>query len=211
VQEIRDARDRHDVTKQPFQRAKAEFDHAKSEHGRAKADHERKQAEFGRNKADFDRAKAVLRKRIDVLRAESKQRKSDKRSLAERAGVPYQYLDDVWVSTEPDGTVNIYFGGMGEPAGPGHGHYAMGSSGNVTYQRDPFDPHGSQNYTENDRPDTAFGESMRADGRTQYFFNRGKEDGRNHGHIVESTDADGNITYHFVRDREGNIYIDDND
>jgi hypothetical protein len=34
---------------------------------------------------------------------------------------------------------------MGEPNGPGHGHYAVDRLGKVTYKRDPFDPHGSQN------------------------------------------------------------------
>ena len=76
------------------------------------------------------------------------QRESSNRSLAERAGVPWQYLNDVWVSTDPSGTVNIYFGGMGSPNGAGHGHYAMDAYGNVTYRRDPLDPHGSQNFTD---------------------------------------------------------------
>jgi hypothetical protein len=212
VQEIRDAKALHEATRPAFQRAKAEFDVEKSEHDRAKRDHELKQAEFKSAKADFDRAKTAFQERLEAVRDERQQRQSDKRSLAEQAGVPYQYLDDVWVSTEPDGTVNIYFGGFGEPAGPGHGHYAMDSSGNVTYQRDPYDPHGAHNFADyEERPDTAFAEKVRPDGRTQYFFNRGKEDGREHGHVVESTDEAGNRKYHYVRDREGNVYKDDND
>lgn len=211
VQEIRDARDRHEPTKSAFQHTKGEFDQAKSEYDRAKSDHEQKQADFRRAKTDFDGAKNAFQARLATVRAESKRRKDDKRSIAERAGVPYQYLDDVWVSTEPDGTVNIYFGGVGEPSGPGHGHYAMDSSGNVTYQREPFDPHGAENFADfEERPDTAFGERTRRDGKKQYFFNRGKEDAEQHGHGVESTDAEGNRTYHYMRDREGSVYKDDN-
>jgi len=146
VQECRDARERHDDTKPAFQRAKSEFDRVKADYDRAKADHEQKQAEFRRTKADFDRAKTAFQARLAVVKSESKKRKDDKRALAEHAGVPNRYLDDVWISTDPDGTVNIYFGGAGTPDGPGHGHYALDSSGSLTYRREPFDPHGSQNF-----------------------------------------------------------------
>jgi hypothetical protein len=148
VDEIREARARHEGTKPAFQRAKAEFDRARAEYNRAKSDHEQRQVEFKQTKADFDHAKTAFRERLEAVRDSRQQSHSDKRSLAEQAGVPYQYLDDVWVSTAPDGTVNIYFGGMGGPNGPGHGHYAMDSSGTVTYQREPFDEHGGQNYTD---------------------------------------------------------------
>jgi len=148
VQEIRDAKTRHETTRPAFQRAKAEFDRARDEHDRAKADHEHTQAEFKRAKADFDSTKNAFQARLEVVLSERQQRRDDKRSIAERAGVPYQYLDNVFVSTDADGTVNIYFGGVGSPDGPGHGHYAMDSSGNLTYSRDPFDPHGTQNFAD---------------------------------------------------------------
>jgi membrane protein involved in colicin uptake len=148
VDEIREARARHEAIKPDFQRAKADFDRARDEHNRAKAEHEGARDEFKRAKADFDRAKNAFQARLEVVRADRQQRKNDKRSVAERAGVPYQYLDELWVSTDPDGSVNIYFGGVGEPNGPGHGHYSMDSSGNVTYQRDPFDPHGAENFAD---------------------------------------------------------------
>lgn len=45
----------------------------------------------------------------------------------------------------------IYFGGVGKPDGPGHGHYVMDQKGNVTYRREPFDPHGAQNFEETRR------------------------------------------------------------
>lgn len=47
--------------------------------------------------------------------------------------------------------VNLYFGGVGEPNGPGHAHYVMDANGNLTYKREPFDPHGAQNFAENQR------------------------------------------------------------
>ena len=81
------------------------------------------------------------------MRASSKKRREDKKSIAARAGVPLQYQDNVLISTDPDGITNIYFGGIGKPNGTGHGHYVMDQHGTVTYRREPFDPHGAQNFT----------------------------------------------------------------
>jgi hypothetical protein len=131
-----------------FQHTKREFERARGEHGRAREDQERAQAEFKRAKSEFDRSDAAFRARLAVVRVERQKRKDDKRSLAQRAGVPFQYLDDLYVSTEPDGTVNIYFGGLGSPEGPGHGHYVMDAYGNVTYARDPTDDHGAHNFAD---------------------------------------------------------------
>lgn len=149
VQEIRDARARHDATKPAFQNAKAEFSQAKRKHDNAKAEHERAQQDFKRAKSDFDRAVKAFQARLAVVRSQSKRRKDDKRALAEKAGVPAQYRDDVWVSTDKDSNTNIYFGGIGKPNGPGHGHYVLTRDGKVTYRRDPYDPHGKQNFERN--------------------------------------------------------------
>lgn len=84
--------------------------------------------------------------RLEELKSTSRKRSESKKSIAARAGVPFQYRDNVWISKESDGNINIYFGGIGKPDGPGHGHYVMDQNGNVTYRRDPFDPHGAQNF-----------------------------------------------------------------
>lgn len=146
VQEIRTAREQHEASKPAFYGAKEDFKVAKRAFDAAKAEHEREQAVFKRAKEAFDATASAFRTRLDRVKAEGKKRNDDRRSLAQRAGVPYQYLDKVWVSVATDGTVNIYFGGVGEPNGPGHGHYVMDSSGNVTYKREPFDPHGGHNF-----------------------------------------------------------------
>lgn len=150
VQEIRDAKECHESTRPAFQYAKSQFDDAKRTHDRARDDHQRKQEEFKRAKADFDAAVAAFRKRLETVQTESQRRRQDKRSIAERAGVPFQYLDNVWVSRQGE-VYNIYFGGVGKPNCLGHGHYAMDSSGNVTYRRDPLDPHGAQNHQRDPR------------------------------------------------------------
>lgn len=148
VEEIRSARARHDATKPAFNRAKDDFNSAKRTFDTAKTEHERTQADFKKAKESFDSASKAFKSRLEKVRDESKRRKNDKRSVAEKAGVPSQYLDDVWVSKDSNGNTNIYFGGVGKPNGPGHGHYVMERSGKVSYKRDPFDPHGGQNFTD---------------------------------------------------------------
>ncbi len=148
VDQIRSARASHESAKPGFTRAKEIFNHAKAEFERAKATHEAAQAHFKRAKADFDKASEAFKYRLETVKAANKKRKDEKRSIAQRAGVPSRYLDDVYVSTDSSGTSNIYFGGVGAPDGPGHGHYCIDSSGKITYRRDPFDPHGSHNFTD---------------------------------------------------------------
>jgi hypothetical protein len=146
VDENKAARARHDAAKPAFQRTKDEFGSAKRVFQQAKTEHERKQSEFNRAKEEFNRADKAFQGRLDTLKSQSQQKKSDKRAIAEQAGVPYQYRDNVWISTDTDGNTNIYFGGSGQPNGPGHGHYVMDRNEKVTYKRDPFDPHGAQNF-----------------------------------------------------------------
>ena len=150
VEEIRSARTQHDASKPAFQRAKDDFSFAKRAFDSAKAEHERAQMEFKRAKADFDSCAKAFRYRLEKVKTEGQKRREDKKSIAAKAGVPHQYRDNVLVSTDSSGNTNIYFGGVGKPNGPGHGHYVMDRNGNVTYKRDPFDPHGAQNFEKAD-------------------------------------------------------------
>ena len=149
VAEIRSAADRLKACKPDTQRAKDEFSSRKRAFDTAKTEHERAQDEFKRAKAEFDAAAKAFKSRLEKVKAEGQKRRDDKKSIAEKAGVPYAYRDNVHTSKDSNGNINIYFGGVGEPNGPGHGHYVMDSRGNLTYKRDPFDPHGSQNFTGN--------------------------------------------------------------
>lgn len=151
VVEIRSAGSEHEETKPAFQQAKADFAATRRRFDSEKAVHERTQEEFKRAKAQFDRAASEFKSRLEKVKAETARRKESKRAIAENAGVPIQYRDNVWISTEPDGTTNVYFGGVGKPNGPGHGHHSIDPSGKVTYNRGPFDPHGAQTFTENRR------------------------------------------------------------
>lgn len=52
----------------------------------------------------------------------------------------------------------------------------------------------------------AFKDEERDDGKREVTFNRGSEDGGDHGHVVTSNDGE---TTHYARDVEGNEYVDD--
>lgn len=147
---IRTARERFDAVKPAFQAAKSELACARQAFQSAKAEHERAQTEFKRAKAEFESCAKAFKARLDELKSASRKQREDKKSLAVRVGVPLQYQDNVWISTDSDGNTNIYFGGVGKPDGPGHGHYVMDRNGAVTYRRDPFDPHGAQNFEKSD-------------------------------------------------------------
>ena len=146
VSEIRAARERFESAKPAFQAAKGELARAQQTFHSARAEHELAEAELKRAKADFESCTKAFRSRLDELKSASRKKHKE---LAAKAGVPLQYQDDAWISIEPNGNVNIYFGGVNEPDGLGHGHYVMDPNGAVTYRRDPFKPHGAQNFTEN--------------------------------------------------------------
>ena len=148
VAEIRTAHENLDASKPYFQTAKDEFAGARQAFQSAKAEHERAQKDFKRAKTEFDSCAKAFQARLNELKAMNRKRREDKKSIAAKAGVPLQYQDNVWISTDSDGNTNIYFGGVGKPDGPGHGHYVMDQHGTVTYRRDPFDPHGAQNFTD---------------------------------------------------------------
>ena len=150
VAELRSAKERHDATKPAFQRAKGDFNSAKRTFDSAKTEHERAQTEFKRAKANFDSCAKAFKSRLEKVKAEGQKRREDKKAIATKAGVPYQYHDTVWILTDSDGNTNIYFGGVGKPNGPGHGHYVMDRSGKVTYKRNPYDQHGAQNFEKAD-------------------------------------------------------------
>lgn len=151
VEENKSARARHDTTKPAFQQAKERFAECRRVHDQAKAEHERAQATFKQAKANFDQASTAFGQRLEAVKADSKRRNDDKLALAEKAGVPYQYRDNVYITRQSDGTVSIYFGGAGKPNGPGHGHYVLDANGGLTYKRDSFDSHGAQNFTDSQR------------------------------------------------------------
>lgn len=209
VNELKAAQENHNATKPAFNQAKERFAEIKRRYDQLKVEHERVQSEFKRAKANFDQAAKAFKARLEFIKGENKKRHDDNRSLAERAGVPRQYLDDVKVKRDFNGTTNFYFGGIGEKDGLWHGHIATDSSGKVTYKRLPLEDHGSKNFTGanglyNGQPaKIVFSDIGNSDRIDVYYGGYGEPDGDGHSHISVVKD---NVRYW----REGNeIIIDD--
>ena len=47
-------------------------------------------------------------------------------------------------------------------------------------------------------------------GKTDHLFSH-PSDGKDHGHVVSKDDDQGNTSYSYVRDVEGDVYVDDRD
>lgn len=204
VEECKSARAQHEPYKRAFEMAKTVFGRAKDEYEQAKIAHEHANNEFKSTKAGFDEATKAFQARLSELKADFAKKKENNRAIAARAGVPYQYRDNVYVSKDTDGTVSIYFGGIGRPDGLGHGHYVMDDLGKVLYRRDPFDSHGAHNFTE---PVYWHKEKMSFDRDTgtfqtdNYIGIVGSKNQKSKAHVA--IDENGNIT--FVRDIGGEI------
>lgn len=145
--EIRDARRKLNLARPVFQEAKAKFADARDSHAAAIANCKQARDEFEQAKTDHERTAAAYRTRRNMLVAISRRKKEEKQAIARLAGIPQIYINNVWIVREASGATNLYFGGIGKPNGPGHGHYVMTSNGDVTYRRNPFNPHGYYNFT----------------------------------------------------------------
>lgn len=139
----------------PFHNAKAQFETAKREHEiaesackQAKQRAETAKMEFECAKQNHKTAKDAFQQRLNQVKSERKRRQDSDKDLMNRANIPYYYRDKCKVKREPDGTVNFYFGGIGDSDGYGHAHVSMDGSGNITYNRDVFDAHGAKNFSD---------------------------------------------------------------
>ncbi len=81
------------------------------------------------------------------LRHESNERHRFQCELAVRAGIPDLFRNELHLSEGVDGSFHIYYGGIGQPGGEGHGHAVFNTQGAVMYHRPPHSAHGSHNYT----------------------------------------------------------------
>ncbi len=85
-------------------------------------------------------------------RARSREKKGvfpvflDKQRIIQLAGVPKRHRNNASVEVEPDGAINIIFGGLRRPCGPKHGHYVINKHGIMIYRRERGKPHGPHNY-----------------------------------------------------------------
>lgn len=73
----------------------------------------------------------------------------ERRNYAKKKGVPDEYLNDLIIQQEPDGTVSIFFGGTDHIAGEGHAHLVIDDregKGEVLYIRPKGATRGRQHH-----------------------------------------------------------------
>ena len=137
-----------------FRSAKSAFNEAKSCHESAQAEFNRLKAERDRLKAEFDAAqkrflqyKEEFQKKLAEVKAKNQQERD---RILDKAGITGAERADAKIVKKADGTIQVYHGGFGPGDGVGHGPTAIAQSGVITYERDAFESHGAQNYTDHD-------------------------------------------------------------
>lgn len=137
-----------------FRSAKSAFNEAKSCHESAQAEFNRLKAERDRLKAEFDAAqkrflqyKEEFQKKLAEVKAKNQQ---ERERILDKAGITGAERADAKIVKKADGTIQVYHGGFGPGDGFGHGHTAIDQSGVITYDRDAFESHGAQNYTDHE-------------------------------------------------------------
>ncbi len=157
IQEIRAAKEYAELhasktDSSAFRRAKELYMQAKKEHQEALLRFKKLKEERKRFKADFDAAQSVfLERREDYnncLKGYKVQEKIRREGILDKAGIGILERDNAKIVEKPDGTVQIYHGGIGEGDGIGHGHTVIDSFGKKTYAREAFEEHGRHNYTD---------------------------------------------------------------
>lgn len=200
------------------------FEDAKAEFEKAKSLHESVQAEFKQLKTERDRLKNIFDSLQDeyIRCKESFQRKlkeikDERNKILDKAKVREIDRQDAKIVKKVDGTVQIYHGGIGKGDGFGHGHTALDCFGNVTYDRDAFSEHGSQNFTDaplkngvyrgtfdNQPAIIKVSDAGNSNQMQIYYGGEGSPDGPGHNHVNVVNDK-----LQFWRENGEVIYQDD--
>lgn len=175
------------AAKRAFHDAKARYESLRDEFNRLKEQRDAAKERFHAAKE----AHATAKERFQARLAEVRERKTRERErILDQAGVRGFEREDAKIVKKTDGTTQVYHGGLGSGDGIGHGHTALDSSGQRTYDRGAFEAHGGQNFTEKKQKG-------------------GRWDGPYHGFVPDG-DQDRPVTVAFGRgDREGQTVIAD--
>ena len=200
---FRDAKERFESTKARHESKQAEFKRLKAERDHAKA-------EFDSLQEEWQRRKNAFQTKLEQVKAGNKR---ERERTLDKAEVHWSERENAKIVKKADGTVQVYHGGLGEGDGPGHGHTALDQFGNKVYEREAFEEHGSQNYTNNGDGSwnfnwdgkTAKGYPNKKDPNhfTDILYDGTSGNTRNdgHGHIIIENST-GDVVYH--REPNGN-------
>lgn len=111
---------KYNSAKEAFQRAKAVHESAQTTFNAAKAEKERLKAEFQLLHAEHLQKKKAFQTALEYQKRVQESKKNDDESLMIRAGIPFMYRQDCKIVKEAGGTINFYFGGIGEKDGLWH-------------------------------------------------------------------------------------------
>lgn len=103
-------------------------------------DHKRACNKYRIVKAEHEKLRQMFKSATKNAKPDKRYGRNSKIAIARRAGVPEKYHDDLYVKSKPDGSINIFFGGIGKPNGLGHGHHRIDANGKVTCKYPPFTP-----------------------------------------------------------------------
>ncbi len=101
----------------------------------------------------FDPLKLECQRLVDQHNSRIEQPKPSRedfaRSLADHAGIkPEDRAEGVLVKTDRFGNYHLYYGGVANPDGLGHGHSVIYRNGKVAYNRPPFTDNSPEYYTD---------------------------------------------------------------
>lgn len=152
VNEIRYAREAHEAAVTKCVCAERDVVAAKQAVALAETNYQRAVAAHAEAEAKVQAAQLASHTWRQQLEAAALQRREEDRLIALQAGVPARYLDNIQVVHKDDGTTHIYFGGIGNPGGPYHGHYVLNADGVLEYARLPYAAGGGHNYVDTPEP-----------------------------------------------------------
>lgn len=130
-----------------YRRAKVAHLTAQDAFNCAKSERERLFCEFQNLQQQYLSKRDAVQGAKNKRQEEQKTKENQRQDLMSSAGVPLYYQEDCKVVIELNGTVNFYFGGLGENDGLWHGHISMDRAGHVTYIRMPVEEHGAEHFT----------------------------------------------------------------
>jgi hypothetical protein len=123
-----------------FKSAQSEHESVQSRYVLAKSANERAKERFEQAKRNHQQAKEAFQDRLASIKAEKASREVKNRGMLMVVASNIGYMDGKQVKFDyrSDGKINVFFGGIGNPDGYGHGHIVIDQESNVVYMRQPF-------------------------------------------------------------------------
>ncbi|MCL2869373.1 hypothetical protein FWF48_01005 [Candidatus Saccharibacteria bacterium] len=129
-----------DIYKRAYNEVKASHSQVQSQYGGAKQEHESAKAVFEAARQAHRQAKEAFQRRLNEVKAQKASYEDKNRGMLMVIAPDIGYMDGKQVKFEyrKDGKINVFFDGIGDPVGYGHGHIVIDEHSDVIYMRQPF-------------------------------------------------------------------------